>query len=251
MTWNQAYDIYKEEPLADNPPKPTAMPTSPVLKVMPAAGSTSRNRVFVIGSAIVAVFALLGWFFMPRQTTVVDQSAVAALDQRLTELTKRVEQLERLGQGVVKMSEALDRIDQRGTQLDEIFTRIEDQNRRSDKFIARVDALESAMIERLMDINVRLEDGQKPASHPQPPARAEAPPVSSSPPVQAAVAAPRATPASVEVKPKVRTHTVQAGDTLHSIARRYGLTVSMLRRLNQLPANPALRSGQRLIISRS
>jgi LysM repeat protein len=221
--------------------------SSPVFKVMNGAGGTSRKRMIIVFSAaLVTALGLALWLLTPRQPQVVDEGALAALDQRIAELAKRIEQLERLGRGVVQMSEALDRIDQRGTQLDEIFTRIEDQNRRSDKFIARVDALESAMIERLMDIHTRLGEAAKPTAAPRVETPAASPPAAAA---QVAAAAPRLAPP--EIKPQPRTHTVQAGDTLHSIARRYGLTVGALRRLNRLPANPALRSGQRLIVSKS
>ena len=44
------------------------------------------------------------------------------------------------------------------------------------------------------------------------------------------------------------THTVLAGDTLYSIARRYGTTVSELTALNSLPSAESIRVGQVLII---
>ena len=45
-----------------------------------------------------------------------------------------------------------------------------------------------------------------------------------------------------------RTHLVRAGDTLTSIARRYGTTIQALRSANGLPANGALQAGQRIKI---
>ena len=47
----------------------------------------------------------------------------------------------------------------------------------------------------------------------------------------------------------VRVHVVQAGDTLSSIARRYGTTVSALVALNNLPSANTIYVGQRLIVS--
>ena len=48
--------------------------------------------------------------------------------------------------------------------------------------------------------------------------------------------------------PEVRTayHTVGRGDTLYSVARRYGTTVPELQRLNNLRTPDAIRIGQRL-----
>lgn len=44
-------------------------------------------------------------------------------------------------------------------------------------------------------------------------------------------------------------HTVQAGDTLYSIARRYGVSVQSLQSWNNIPDPSTLKVGQRLIIS--
>jgi membrane-bound lytic murein transglycosylase D len=45
------------------------------------------------------------------------------------------------------------------------------------------------------------------------------------------------------------THTIQAGETLYSLSRQYGLTVQDLIRWNQLPAQPVLSIGQVLRLS--
>ncbi|MFM7432835.1 MAG: LysM peptidoglycan-binding domain-containing protein, partial [Gammaproteobacteria bacterium] len=44
------------------------------------------------------------------------------------------------------------------------------------------------------------------------------------------------------------THRVRSGETLSSIAKRYGVTISQLIRWNDISANRVLRIGQRLII---
>ncbi len=60
------------------------------------------------------------------------------------------------------------------------------------------------------------------------------------------------TPAAAKVAPEpagaTATHTVTAGDTLYSIARRYGTTVSTLTALNNLPSAESIRVGQVLKI---
>jgi membrane-bound lytic murein transglycosylase D len=66
-------------------------------------------------------------------------------------------------------------------------------------------------------------------------------------PADATVAqAPRRAKASTS-SPKLETHTVQPGDTLFSIAKRFGLTLSELKRLNHL-ATDQVKLGQKLVV---
>ncbi len=46
-----------------------------------------------------------------------------------------------------------------------------------------------------------------------------------------------------------RYHTVQKGETLHSISKRYGIAVEELRKLNNLSESQSIQTGQKLIIS--
>lgn len=48
-----------------------------------------------------------------------------------------------------------------------------------------------------------------------------------------------------------RTHIVRRGETLGGIANRYGVSQAALRSINRLPANGAIRSGQKLTIQRT
>lgn len=54
-------------------------------------------------------------------------------------------------------------------------------------------------------------------------------------------------PATGAARPGQRTHTVAAGETLWSIARRYGVSVDQLRQANRL-RDDQVRSGQTLIV---
>jgi len=55
-------------------------------------------------------------------------------------------------------------------------------------------------------------------------------------------------------KPAVSTekqyHTVQKGESLQRISKKYGISVEELRKLNNLSPNQALRAGQKLLVSR-
>jgi LysM repeat protein len=49
---------------------------------------------------------------------------------------------------------------------------------------------------------------------------------------------------------EVRYHEVRAGETLYSIARRYGLKVDELRQLNKLTPDVVIHPGDKLVVSR-
>ncbi len=51
--------------------------------------------------------------------------------------------------------------------------------------------------------------------------------------------------ASVEKK----YHTVQKGETLYGISKKYGISVEELRKLNNLSKDPSLHTGQKLLVS--
>jgi membrane-bound lytic murein transglycosylase D len=44
-------------------------------------------------------------------------------------------------------------------------------------------------------------------------------------------------------------HTVQKGETLYGISKKYGIGVEELRKLNNLSAGQSLRTGQKLVVS--
>ena len=64
----------------------------------------------------------------------------------------------------------------------------------------------------------------------------------------APIAAPAAVPAQNATRPMGGFHTVEAGETVYSIARRYGVAPNTIIAGNELGANPQLRIGQRLAI---
>jgi LysM repeat protein len=62
-------------------------------------------------------------------------------------------------------------------------------------------------------------------------------------------ATPAPTGQAAQTEPEVRYHQVRAGETLYSIARRYGLKVDELRQLNKLAPNAVLHPGDKLVVS--
>jgi LysM repeat protein len=56
-------------------------------------------------------------------------------------------------------------------------------------------------------------------------------------------------PPKLPVKDQKRYHTVQKGETLYKISKKYGITVTELRKLNGLSESQSVRTGQKLLIS--
>ncbi len=75
---------------------------------------------------------------------------------------------------------------------------------------------------------------------------------------QLAKMAPRPSPAvegkpaqaAADVAPGKKHHVVAPGETLYSIARRYGLSVDDLRRINHLSQDRPIQAGQKLAVAR-
>jgi len=56
-------------------------------------------------------------------------------------------------------------------------------------------------------------------------------------------------PPKPAVSNEKRYHTVQKGETLHWISKKYGISVQELRKLNNLSADQPIRMGQKLLVS--
>jgi LysM repeat protein len=57
------------------------------------------------------------------------------------------------------------------------------------------------------------------------------------------------TPSKPTASVEKKYHTVQKGETLYAISRKYGISVDELRKLNNLSKDPSLRTGQKLLVS--
>jgi LysM repeat protein len=82
----------------------------------------------------------------------------------------------------------------------------------------------------------------------QPAAGTRAKPSPPSKPVAETEAKP-STPQKAAASTGKQYHTVQKGDTLYQISKKYKISVEDLRKLNNLSGNQALRSGQKLQVS--
>jgi LysM repeat protein len=64
-----------------------------------------------------------------------------------------------------------------------------------------------------------------------------------------APAAGKPAPSPADVSQGKKHHIVARGETLYSIARRYGRSVDELRQLNNLSQNQTIQAGQKLVVS--
>jgi LysM repeat protein len=56
-------------------------------------------------------------------------------------------------------------------------------------------------------------------------------------------------PPKAAVTAEKRYHTVQKGETLYKISKKYGIRVEELRKLNNLSGNQSIKTGQKLLVS--
>ncbi len=137
-----------------------------------------------------------------------------ALAKRMETLEKRLDDMEFRLANLVQSAA--------GNDLDSLHKANQDLGR-------RFDALERKLEGRLNQINTALTRLQK-----KPP---PAPPKPAAPSVQA------------PAKPKTRLHTVQKGETLYQISRKYGLSVDNLRKLNGIDQDFKIYPGQKIKVT--
>ncbi len=137
-----------------------------------------------------------------------------ALAKRMETLEKRLDDMEFRLANLVQSAA--------GNDLDSLHKANQDLGR-------RFDALERKLEGRLNQINTALTRLQK-----KPP---PAPPKPAAPSVQA------------PVKPQTRLHTVQKGETLYQISRKYGLSVDDLRKLNGIGQDFKIYPGQKIKVT--
>jgi hypothetical protein len=169
----------------------------------------------LIGLAVVTSLAALLMLLLSTQGD-------PANDKQLVLLQEKIKQLE----------ERLDRYE----GVDEKVTRIWEQARAFEKFKDRFDRSETSIMLRMDQMTTSLESVQKQVGQIR-----KAPPVVSAP-VRAAPVKAESTAA------RNRFHTVEAGDTLYSISKKYGIEVDDLLKMNQLEKESILNLGQKLIV---
>lgn len=176
-----------------------------------------------VGVGLVLLAMLIVWFW--------EKPLTEGPEKRLQLLEKRIENLE---SQVVRLNE-----------LNEKWIVLENQNQKLQTALERIERMETSINRRIdelrSDVNALGKTASATASGSSAPPRSQ----ESSQPAAASPKTTSSQPAAPEEASK--THTVQAGDTLYSISRQYGVTVAQLRDWNDLPDN-TIGVGQKLRI---
>ena len=179
------------------------------------AGASSGITRLVGSPAIwipaVAILLILIYFFLPIGNGSQDKTQLKALEARLDQLEKRMLKLESVGERVLNVEKTL-----------KDYGVLE----------KRMDRLEGAIAKRMDQVDKELLlmrkdlDAKRSAKSPTPSATQQA-----------------KTPSD-----QASHHIAKKGDTLYSISRKYGLTVTQLRKLNSLDKNHVIFVGQKLAV---
>ncbi len=180
----------------------------------------SRTRLFKIpeetpfGLIAVVIFALIVLFvllFIPKNEKRIDMEQVQALGTRLTHLEEAFDKY----QGTV-----------------ERISRLESTMEKKDRLEKRLNRIEGSLLLKIKRVEKKINElNQKKAE------------TASKQTTKQTV-----TPA-IQKTTKKKNHTVQKGETIYSICRKYGLEEEELRRLNKLSADATIHPGQKLIIT--
>ena len=158
---------------------------------------------------IIAALALLVLISMFIRSDGDDSALHSGANQRLQLLESRVASLERISESVKELQE-----NQQAVQ----------------PLMVRLDRLESSIAKRISDLekqfkqfkSIRPDGGS--SKSPTPPANKQS------------------------SKQVVKTHVIQKGDTLYSISKQFGLSVTQLMKLNKLSKGDAIYPGQKLTV---
>jgi len=169
----------------------------------------------LIGLAVVTSLAALLMLLLSTQEDPASDKQMALMQEKIKQLEERLDRYE---------------------GVDEKVTRIWEQARAFEKFKDRFDRSETSIMLRMDQMTTSLESVQKQVGQIR-----KAPPV-----VPAPV---KAAPVKAESTSfRNRFHTVEAGDTLYSISKKYGIQVDDLLKMNQLEKESILNLGQKLIV---
>ena len=180
----------------------------------------SRTRLFKIlektplGLLAGVIFALIVLFvllFIPEYKMKIDMEQVQTLETRLTHLEEAFDKY----QGTI-----------------ERISRLESTMEKKDRLEKRLSRVEGSLLMKMKRVEKKINELAK--------KKAE---TASKQPTKQAV-----TPATQKTTKK-KYHTVQKGETIYSICRKYGLEKEELRRLNKLSAGATIHPGQKLILT--
>jgi hypothetical protein len=190
----------------------------------PTLTSQKRASSIWIGIVIVAVFAGLVIFFMPKFLATDESSRILALEAKLKSLEDQMVNI---------------------ADVDEKVSRIWEQAQAFEKFKQRFDRTDASMSLRMDHLATSLDALQKKLASLEKSMASKPVPKST----KAVATTKSEKPGAVEPKKtSLRYHTVSKGENLFRISQQYNLKVEELLRMNKLPANAVIKPGQKLIV---
>lgn len=124
--------------------------------------------------------------------------------------------------------EAVNQINGRLEQLEQKVAKLEEQNTRINEWMSNTQSSFISVDEKLAALGRQIEQVASRSS--------------------ASAAGKSVQPPAAASPGKKQYHTVSSGETLYSIARKYGISVDDVRRLNNLSQNQPIQAGQKLVI---
>lgn len=181
------------------------------VKTGTAPGFFRRLASPVIWIPLLVVILVLLYMFLPQGSDHQGQAQLKGLEARLDQFETRMLKLESVGERVLNLEKNLKN---NGT-LEKRLARLEDAVGK------RLDQVDKELLQLRKDIQAK-----------------QAKQTAAVPPAQL----------KKKTAQPAKQHTVQKGDTLYSISRKYGLTVEQLRKLNGLDKNSVIFAGQKLTV---
>jgi hypothetical protein len=177
--------------------------------------SSSANKILLfaaLGFGLLVLVIFIGWFVFPRDKSAGSKQ-IKMLEARVRALENKLLRFDKISENLI---------------------RLENQTKKFAHAVDRFDQFETSTVLR-MDMLAKELNALRDKTFEIKPVEPAAPKTE-----------------SIKKEKKLgRYHTVQAGETLYSISRRYSLTVDELRRFNELKNDTTIYPGQKLIISAS
>ncbi|MEW5909973.1 MAG: LysM peptidoglycan-binding domain-containing protein [Thermodesulfobacteriota bacterium] len=213
MAWKEKDDMgqIRIEPDEDDPKRDLFSQAAEPEKKKPGWFKMPEEMPFGMIAVVVTALVVLFILFIPKNRNEAEIKKVAAIEQKLLQIDDRLSRIEEI-------------------KTDLSSGEAPDAGKKIDQLKGRLDKIESA----LSLISKQVEEKKaavKPKAPPEIPKK-ETPEVVS----------PKST------QPIEKYHTVEPGETLFSISRKYDLKPDELLKINNLPKETTIHPGQRLLV---
>ncbi len=211
---------------------------------IPGAGLFNKKNeyaVIFLGAALLSVVIVFFFFRTgdnspdPAPSPLTPESSVQSFEQRIDHIESIL--MEKLGSGTGTIDTG-----QTGTEGEQSATELETYRQRMDRLETAFSVKFDSLAERMDTLERSMQELSRKIQ-----TRAPAAPM----PAAASPSAQTGTPAvkkTLSTKKEAHFHTVQKGETLWSISKKYNTTVAQLRKLNQLSENEDIYPGTNILV---